>query len=69
MEIGNHKNRIREIGRLQFSDTSVVYGKQCITIDKDTGERELFYLPNDKNFELLDNAVDIVIPEEYKIRA
>lgn len=23
-------------------DSSVVYGKQCITIDKDTGEREIF---------------------------
>lgn len=50
-------------------DSSVVYGKQCITIDKDTGEREIFCLPNEKNFKLLENAVDIVVPEEYKIIA
>ena len=48
-------------------DSSVVYGKQCITIDKDTGEREIFYLPNDKNFELLENVEKMIIPENYRL--
>ena len=50
-------------------EQSIVYGKQGITIDKKTGEMELFQLPNEKNFELLGDAVDISIPEEYKITA
>ncbi len=50
-------------------EQSIVYGKQGITIDKKTGEMELFQLPNEKNFELLDDAADISIPEEYKITA
>lgn len=50
-------------------EQSIVYGKPGITIDKKTGEMELFHLPNEKNFELLDAALDISIPEEYKITA
>ena len=51
------------------AQSETIYGKQGITIDKNTGEIDLFYLPNDKNFELLEDAVDIVILEEYKIKA
>lgn len=49
------------------ASSGTVYGKQGITIDKKTGEIDLFYLPDDKNFELLEEAVEIVIPEEYRI--
>ena len=54
-------------GASEQSET--IYDKQGITIDKNTGKLDLFYLPNDKNFELLEDAVDIVIPEEYKVTA
>lgn len=65
---------IRDLGSKWLFDGSdneqrVVYGKQGITVDKKTGELELFYLPDETNFELLDDAVDVNIPEEYKITA
>ena len=49
------------------AEPGVVYGKQKITINKKTGDIELFYLTNEKNFKLLDNAVDIAIAEEYVV--
>ena len=48
-------------------EQSIVYGKQGITVDKKTGKLEIFYLPDEVNFKLLDNATDVDIPEEYKI--
>ena len=39
----------------------VIYGKAGIKIDKETGQTELFILPNKENFELLHKAVPIDI--------
>lgn len=47
----------------------VIYGKPGITINKESGKQELFCLPDEKNFELLDEAVEIVVPEEYRVTA
>lgn len=46
-------------------EKSVVYGKQGVTVNKETGKIELFILPNENNFNLLDLAVDVDIPEKY----
>lgn len=43
-----------------------MYGRQGITIDKKSGEIDLFYLPDEGNFELLDKAVEISVPKEFK---
>lgn len=48
-------------------DGVVVYGKQDVTIDKKSGELDLFYLPNEENFKRLDEAVKIELPEKYRI--
>jgi len=42
-----------------------LYGKQSIAIAKDTGEQTIFYLPDEKNFELLDKAIQIRVPKRY----
>ncbi|WP_419036626.1 hypothetical protein [Enterocloster bolteae] len=44
-----------------------IYGKQGIAIVKDSGKQELFYLPDISNFKLLDSAVNIEIPVEYRL--
>lgn len=49
------------------AELSVIYGKPGVTIDKKTGKFEFFHLPDAKNFKLLDSAVDLDIPEEYRI--
>lgn len=36
-------------------------------IVKDSGKQELFYLPDISNFKLLDSAVNIEIPVEYRL--
>ena len=44
-----------------------IYGKPGITIEKSTGAIGLFLLPNDENFKLLEKAVDVEIPNEYRV--
>ena len=44
-----------------------VYGKQSVAINKTNGECSIFYLPNDKNFELLENANTLDIPKMYQV--
>lgn len=46
---------------------TVVYGKPGITIDKKNGEQNFFFLPDIENFKLLDKAINIEIPIEYRI--
>lgn len=50
------------------AERSVVYGKHGITIKKSSGKQELFYLPNEKNFQLLDKSTEMEIPENYRVR-
>lgn len=49
------------------AERSVVYGRPGVTVDKDTGELDFFFLPDENNFALLDKATDIEIPEEYRV--
>lgn len=49
------------------ADKTVVYGKPGITIDKKNGEQNFFFLPDIENFKLLDKAINIEIPIEYRI--
>lgn len=64
---------IRDVGdRWVFSGGSkkptVFYGKQAIAIKKD-GEGILpFHLFDERNWELLDHAKDIEVPEEFQIK-
>ena len=64
---------IRDVGdRWVFSGGSkkptVFYGKQAIAIKKD-GEGILpFHLFDERNWELLDHAKDIEVPEEFRIK-
>lgn len=44
-----------------------LYGKQSIAVNKITGEQTVFYLPDEENFKLLDEATEIQVPKEYKI--
>ena len=47
---------------------TVFYGKQAIAIKKD-GEGILpFHLFDERNWELLDHAKDIEVPEEFQIK-
>ena len=48
-------------------EEEAIYGKQGIAIVKDSGKQELFYLPDISNFNLLDSAVNIEIPVEYRL--
>lgn len=48
-------------------NAAVFYGKQDVSVNKETGELEIFYLPDIKNLDLLDNAKDVEIPEEYRV--
>ena len=43
----------------------VFYGKMGITIEKN-GDN--FYLPDKYNFELLDHAKDVEVPEKFRIK-
>ena len=44
----------------------VFYGSHGITINKGDGEVNLFCLPDEKNLKILEEAVEIEIPKEYK---
>lgn len=43
----------------------ILYGKQSIAINKDTGEKTIFYLPDEENFKLLEESTEIQVPKEY----
>lgn len=43
-----------------------LYGKQSVAVNKNTGEQTVFYLPDEKNFKLLDKATEIQVPKEYR---
>lgn len=43
------------------------YSRQLISVSKSTGECDLFYLPDDENFKLLEEATEIQVPKEYRI--
>ena len=64
---------IRDVGdRWVFSggakEMTVIYGRQSIAIKKDGEEILPFLLPDEHNFELLDHAKDIEVPEEFRIK-
>ena len=64
---------IRDVGdRWVFSgsakEPTVIYGKQSIAIKKDGEEILPFHLFDEHNFELLDHAKDIEVPEEFRIK-
>lgn len=63
---------IRDLGECWLFDGKnkdglVVYGKLGITINKKSEELKLFCLPDEKNFELIDGAIEIVVPEKYRV--
>ena len=43
-----------------------VFGSSYITINKNNGKLEQFILPDEENFKLLKEAINIDIPENYK---
>lgn len=43
------------------------YSRQLISVSKLTGELDLFYLPDNENFKLLEKATEIPVPNKYKI--
>lgn len=43
-----------------------VYGKPGITINKKTGEQDYFYLPDDDNFRLMEDAEEIEVPKIFR---
>lgn len=49
------------------AEQSTVYGKPGIVIDKNSGDQELFYLPNESNFKLLKQSISIEVPKNYKV--
>ena len=64
---------IRDVGdRWVFSgsakEPTVIYGKQSIAIKKDGEEILPFHLPDEHNFELLNHAKKIEVPEEFRIK-
>lgn len=46
----------------------VFYGKMGITIEKNGDKIDYFYLPDKHNFELLDHAKDVEVPEKFRIK-
>lgn len=44
----------------------MVFGEPDITIDKKTLEIKYFVLPDEENFKLLDNKIEIEVPNKYK---
>ena len=63
---------IRDLGECWMldgknKDGHVVYGKPSITINKKSEELKLFYLPDERNFKLLDESIEIVVPEKYRV--
>ncbi len=66
-------NLIEDVGdRWAFfggtKEHTVIYGKQAIAIKKDGEEILPFHLFDEHNFELLDHAKDIEVPEEFRIK-
>lgn len=43
-------------------------GGYSITINKDTGNIEPFFLPDKANFKRLDKAIPLVVPDEYSFK-
>ena len=48
-------------------EEEAIYGNQGLAIVKYSGKQELFYRPDISNFKLLDSAVNIEIPVEYRL--
>lgn len=46
---------------------TIFYGKPGVTIDKKSGTLGFFLLPDEKNFELLNEAIEVEIPKNYII--
>ena len=41
-------------------------GEPPISVNKRTGETDVFYLPDANNFKLIESGVSIDVPEQYK---
>lgn len=64
---------IKDIGdRWLFSggdkNGTIFYGKMSITVEKNGDKVDYFNLPDKHNFELLNHAKDVKVPEEFGIK-
>ena len=50
------------------NEGEVEIGAVDITVNKDDGTIALFILPSSENFELMNNAVEIDVPQEFKAK-
>ena len=72
-ESGNVKiNSIVDIGAAYVVGICGVNGEEIgeppISVDKRTGETDVFFLPDTTNFKLLDSGANIEVPAQYKPR-
>lgn len=43
-------------------------GGYSITVDKESGKIEPFFLPDKENFKRLDKAIPLIVPDEYRYK-
>ena len=62
-------SKIKDLGEKWFfypKETEPFFGGSHITISKYDGKIDEFSLPNEKNFQLLKEATNVEVPNEYK---